>query len=261
MIANYHTHTFRCGHAVGHERDYIEQALKSGLGILGFSDHTPQDYFDCDSWQSRIRMKPEELPEYAASLHSLAGEYRDRLQILAGVEAEYYPKYFPRLLTMLRGSGIQYMILGQHFIGNEIDEPYCGRPTDDVSILERYVSQTCEALDTGLFSCFAHPDLIRFVGAPAIYERQIRRLCRKARETDTPLEINLLGIRENRQYPDERFWKIAAEEGNTVILGCDAHHPRELSSKRIEGKALRLAKAFGLTPLQTLPIRDLGASF
>lgn len=259
MIANYHTHTFRCGHAVGHEKEYVEQALKAGLAILGFSDHTPQDYYDHDSWRSPIRMLPTELPEYTASLRSLAGEYRDRLQILAGVEAEYYPRYFPRLLQMLRDNGIQYMILGQHFIGNEIDEPYCGRPTEDVSILERYVSQTCEAMDTGLFSCFAHPDLIRFVGNAAAYERQIRRLCRKARETNTPLEINLLGIREKRHYPDDRFWRIAAEEGNAVILGCDAHHPKELSSKRAEEKALRLAAVYGLTPLQTLPIRELSA--
>ncbi len=259
MIANYHTHTYRCGHAVGHEREYVKQALKAGLGILGFSDHTPQDYYDCASWRSPIRMLPEELPDYAASLRSLAEEYRGRLEILAGVEAEYYPKYFPRLLRMLNENGIRYMILGQHFIGNEIDEPYCGRPTEDASILERYVSQTCEAMDTGLFSCFAHPDLIRFVGAPALYERQIRRLCRKARETDTPLEINLLGIREKRHYPDDRFWRIAAEEGNAVILGCDAHHPRELSSRRTEAKALRLAESFGLTPLQTLRIKELSA--
>ena len=115
-----------------------------------------------------------------------------------------------------------------------------------------------EALDTGLFSYFAHPDLIHFVGDPTEYDRQIRRLCRKAKETDTPLEINLLGIREARHYPNERFWRIAAEEGCAVILGCDAHHPKDLADKRSETKALRLAVAYGLSPLTTIPIRALG---
>ena len=41
MIANYHTHTYRCGHAEGSERDYAEKAAKAGLRILGIADHTP----------------------------------------------------------------------------------------------------------------------------------------------------------------------------------------------------------------------------
>jgi len=256
VIANYHTHTYRCGHAEGNEREYVECAVKAGLKTLGFSDHTPYDFFDSDH-SSPIRMRVEELPGYAGSLRGLAAEYRDRIEILPGVEAEYYPRYFPRLLELLRENGIVYMILGQHLPGNEIGEAYCGRPTDSAADLERYVSQTAEALETGLFSCFAHPDLIRFVGESAAYEKQMRRLCRAARKTDTPLEINLLGIREGRSYPDERFWRLAAEEGNTVILGSDAHTPAHVVDPQSEQKALALAEKFGIRPITTLPIRRL----
>ena len=28
MIANYHTHTWRCGHAEGTEQDYVDRALE-----------------------------------------------------------------------------------------------------------------------------------------------------------------------------------------------------------------------------------------
>ena len=41
MIANYHTHTARCLHAAGAEREYVERALQGGCRVLGFSDHTP----------------------------------------------------------------------------------------------------------------------------------------------------------------------------------------------------------------------------
>ena len=41
MFANYHTHTTRCRHAAGTDREYVEAAIKSGLTILGFADHTP----------------------------------------------------------------------------------------------------------------------------------------------------------------------------------------------------------------------------
>lgn len=36
MIANYHTHTWRCRHADGTEREYVERAIEGGLKILGF---------------------------------------------------------------------------------------------------------------------------------------------------------------------------------------------------------------------------------
>ena len=41
MIANYHTHTYRCCHAEGDVRDYVEEAVNRGLSILGISVHRP----------------------------------------------------------------------------------------------------------------------------------------------------------------------------------------------------------------------------
>lgn len=247
MIANYHTHTWRCGHAEGGEEEYVRQAVQAGLKTLGFSDHTPYDFFDSEPRDRPMRMKPEELPGYAASVRRLAEAYRAELRILVGVEAEYYPNYFPRLQELLKENGIQYMILGQHFLGNEVDEPYSGRPCDDPKVLERYVGQTIEAMDTGLFLYFAHPDLIHFVGSDEVYEREMRKLCRAAKRTQIPLEINLLGIREGRHYPDERFWRLAAEEGNEVVLGCDAHTPGDVVDPESERKALALVDRLGLT--------------
>ncbi len=257
MIANYHTHTYRCGHAEGDEREYIEQAVRSGLKLLGFSDHTPYDFYDCGPRNRPMRMPPEELPGYAESLRGLAAEYRAQIEIIPGVEAEYYPKYFPRLLSLLRDNGIRYMILGQHFTENEVDGLYCGRPTEDVSTLERYVSQSAEALHTRLFTYFAHPDLINFVGDRKVYGRQIRRLCEAAKETETPLEINLLGLREGRNYPDERFWAIAGEVGNAVVLGCDAHRPANVCDPETEQKARDLVKRHSLRLIERVALRAL----
>lgn len=257
MIANYHTHTYRCGHAQGEEREYVQQAIAGGIKLLGFSDHTPYDFFDSQPRNRPMRMMPEELPDYAESVRALAGEFRDRIEIHLGVEAEYYPRYFPRLLELLRENGVEYMILGQHFLGNEIGDVYSGRLTLDRNLLERYVSQTAEALETGLFTCFAHPDLIRYAGSAAVYEQQMRRLCRAAMKADTPLEINLLGIREGRHYPNEHFWRLVAEEGNAVILGCDAHRPEEVCDRASEEKARALVERFGLNLLDSTAIRRI----
>ncbi len=62
MEKNYHTHTPRCGHAWGTEREYVHRALELGMKVLGFSDHTPQDFYDVGPRDRPMRMKPEELP-------------------------------------------------------------------------------------------------------------------------------------------------------------------------------------------------------
>ena len=134
MIANYHTHTPRCNHAQGSEQEYVDAALSAGLKILGFSDHTP--YFFPGDYYSTFRMHPEELPGYVSTVNALRDRYADRLEIHVGVEAEYYPKYFDRLVDFLRQEQVEYMILGQHFVGNEPDGVYSAQPTADKAILE-----------------------------------------------------------------------------------------------------------------------------
>ena len=38
---NFHTHTYRCKHAVGNEEDYVIEAINQNLTTLGMSDHGP----------------------------------------------------------------------------------------------------------------------------------------------------------------------------------------------------------------------------
>ena len=92
MKANYHTHTVRCHHAVGDEREYIENAIDAGMKILGFSDHTPQ-YFK-SGYVSGMRMTPDEAPEYVSCIKNLAEEYSGKIKIYTGFEAEYFPSLF-----------------------------------------------------------------------------------------------------------------------------------------------------------------------
>ena len=82
MRANYHTHTPRCGHADGSEREYIEQAILAGYTELGFSDHAPWRFDGI--YRSRIRMAPDRLADYCAVLQALQKEYVDRIRIRIG---------------------------------------------------------------------------------------------------------------------------------------------------------------------------------
>ena len=256
MRANYHTHTWRCNHATGAEEDYVKTAVEQGFDILGFSDHTPQ--FFPEGYASKIRMETGELPNYCRLIRDLRDRYRDRIQIHVGLEVEYYPDLFSRLLPAVRDQGVEYLILGQHFLGNEQGQPYAGAPTEDETILRRYCEQSMEAMQTGVFTYFAHPDLIRFRGDHAVYRKYMRRLCREAKSCGLPLEMNLLGYWAERNYPDIRFWSLAAEEGCQAVIGWDAHAPEQLCKHGAEQTMRKAAKRLGLELLETVPFRSLG---
>lgn len=253
MRANYHTHTYRCRHAKGTEREYIETAIEAGLLELGFSDHAAYPFIDGHT--SSFRMALDEADGYFETLSRLKKEYKDRIRIYSGFEAEYYPESFGELLKLVRSYPCDYLIMGQHFLENEVTHLYSGERTEDETYLAKYVNQVIEGLKTGVFTYLAHPDLPDWGGDEETYRRQMLVLCQEAKRLDIPLEINFLGIETHRVYPRESFWKLVGEVGNRVVLGCDAHEARCLNLPEIEAEALALAARYGLKPEETLTLK------
>ncbi|MBQ4353664.1 MAG: histidinol-phosphatase [Clostridia bacterium] len=256
MIMNLHTHTFRCRHASGTEREYIENALAAGLTTLGFSDHVPYPF--PNGHRSGFRMDCEQMDDYVDTLLLLREEYKDRIDIKIGYEAEYYPAVFDDMLALVTSREIDYLILGQHFLRNEYDGGlYAGRE-HDAEMLAEYVDQLIEGLGTGVYTYVAHPDLFRCTCTDEIYEKEFGRLIEYAKNAGIPLEINLLGIRDNRHYPTERFFRLCGEIGAQVVLGCDAHSPDVTADLVSFEKALAMAEKYGaqvnLTP-KLVPVK------
>lgn len=247
MKANYHTHTSRCRHATGTEREYVENAVKEGFSVFGFSDHTPAMY----------RMRLEEVPEYFDTIRQLREEYRGRLEIPVGMEAEYYPDHFDELVRLLRQNGCEYLLLGQHYLDSEPGSVYSGTRTCDDAFLHRYVKQSTEALQTGVFSCFAHPDLLCYRGSSDVYRREMTALCEAAAKEKVPLEFNLLGFGQGRDYPYLPFWQIVAEVGNEIVLGCDSHEPGAVCCGDLWQQAEEYLAKLGLKPKETLMLRPI----
>lgn len=254
MKANYHTHTWRCMHASGTEKEYVENAIRAGLEILGFSDHTPYPY--PKDYSSGMRMRTDQLEDYVDTVLALKAEYRQDIEIHLGLEVEYYKDYFPKLQKLVADYPIEYFLLAQHHLGCEMYGDWSGMPTDDPETLRAYRTQTTEAMETGCFTYFAHPDLLRFIGDEGVYEEEMRMLCRRAKNLSIPLEINFLGIHEDRHYPDERFWKIAGEEGCEVVFGLDAHDPESFGRPEIARAAEEIVKRNGLLLRDTVEFRS-----
>lgn len=245
LYANYHTHTKRCHHAVGEDRAYVEAAIQSGLQILGFSDHCPWVYQD-KQFVSGIRLAPSEVDGYFYSLECLKKEYASDLKIYIGFETEHCPDMIAKQEELLKDYPLDYMICGQHFLGAEYESFYAGRPHSDEVFLKDYVDTAIAGIQSGRYLYLAHPDLINFIGDDAIYDRHMKRLCETLKEQGVPVEINVLGLAEERRYPSERFLKLAKETGNKAIIGIDAHAPEQLLDRNAIARAKALCEKFGL---------------
>lgn len=222
MIYNYHTHTWRCSHAEGKEEDYIKTAVKNGIKYMGFSDHFPFSY--PDGFEASFRVPVAEAEYYVLDLLNLREKYKKEIDIKIGFEMEYYPEYFSDMMKNAKKYGCEYLILGQHYInGEHPEEPHTITETDSVERLKEYAFRVVEAIKSRVFTYVAHPDIINFNGDISIYQNEIRKICIAAKEYNIPLEMNFLGIRTHRNYPNENFWKIAGEEQSPVTFGFDAH--------------------------------------
>ena len=250
MKYNYHTHTRRCGHASGTEREYVETAIREGFQELGFSDHAPYMFPKETGHYSTFRMPVAETEGYVDTVNALKEEYKGDIKIFLGYELEYYPRFFDETYKFIEKFGFDYLILGQHFTNNEIDGVYSYNATDDVTQFRRYTEQVIEAMKTGLFTYVAHPDLFSFTGDSGIYEEEAYKLCEASLKYDIPFEINLLGIGDRRRYPNEKFWSIAGNLGVKTVLGCDAHYPSAIGDLSCVMKAEEIIEKYGVNIIE-----------
>ena len=260
---NFHTHTPRCGHAIGREEEYIENALKANFKYLGFSDHTYINNFS----QPFVRMDKNAFPEYIVTLNQLKKKYSDKIEILIGLECEYCSNMVEEYKWLLQENILDYLIIGQHFI---FDDNGC-HSFDSYSSstsFNLYVRELLKGIDTGLFSCVAHPDLFTF-----FYQEDddsMKKNCEliidKVIEKDVVLELNISKLANNirsgknmfysRTFPHDYFWKIAGEKKAKVMVGLDAHTPLAILDSLITGRSCGVAYSLMVSKFVLFNILD-----
>ena len=197
MIYNYHTHTARCRHAFDTDEEYVLRAIEGGVKYMGFSDHAPFVFHD--GHESHYRIPMNEAQDYFNEINRLREKYKDKIDIKIGFELEYYPDYFEDMLKTARELGAEYLILGQHYLGNEIPNGVpAKKATNNPDDLRLYVDNVIAAIKSGVFTYVAHPDIMKFIGDDEIYRAEMTRLCLAAKKYDVPLEINFLGMRAGK---------------------------------------------------------------
>ena len=252
-MINLHTHTVRCGHASGTDREYIEAAIAAGYREIGFSDHS---YLKLDEYAAGIFCPDEKTAEdYVRSIRALREEYKDRITIHLGMEMEYVGKCFDEMLAYYRDLGIEYFILGQHIAyRDDGSEVYAGMPNDSLRSFDRYMDDCLEGMSTGAFTYLAHPDLLKYTGDRTVYRDRAAAFAEKLVGNQVQLEYNRLGFFETRNYPDPDFWPLVSELDIPVIWGLDAHFPRQIGDLDVQKKAQAFSEKNSLRLIQTLDL-------
>lgn len=258
MKTNYHSHTMRCKHAKGTDEEYVLSAIKGGFDEIGFSDHCPWPFES--GYVSGIRMGVDQFEEYVNSVRTLKEKYKDQISIKLGLECEYYEEYIPWLKDLITKYELDYVIFGNHFPKNEVRSYYFGSETKTKAALYDYLDTAIKAMESGLFSYFAHPDLFMrsYPSFDADCEKVCRQLCEKAKKLDILLEYNTSGYVYNRDFnvdgfPNHNFWTIAAEVGCRCIIGMDAHSNTVYELEEDRHRALKELEALKIEVVDTLP--------
>lgn len=263
--ANYHTHLVYCNHAVGHAKDYIEEAIKNHFVELGITDHAPvlacfMSLYDYEHNWCHQPMKLDVMYQYyLKELATAKKQYKDKISILTGFETEYLPQseFFIRVLR----KKVDYLNLGVHFFY------YQGRilnSYDDITYqsIDGYLEACVSGMKSGLFNTLVHPDLFMFNYQDQYGNRSFDEKCEivskkiieTAIENQIYLEINANGIRNTSMfstekdwlYPNRSFWNIVKQYPEVkIIIGADAHEPSHLANENVE-LACKFASDLGL---------------
>ena len=235
MKCNYHTHTFYCDGKDSPE-ELIKEALKKDFFALGFSGHS---YNEPDS---DIAMSGETAALYRKEISRLKDKYADKIEILCGVEQDYFSSEPDDCYDYVIGS-VHYVLKNGRYIAVDdtaetvkkaVKELYGG---DFDGLAEDYFSLVSKAAEKTGADIIGHFDLVSKYSEQNGFGQSPRFLA--AAETAVkslvplgiPFEINTgamaRGIR-SVPYPSPELMKIIKRRGGEIIFSSDCHDKRYL---------------------------------
>jgi histidinol-phosphatase (PHP family) len=259
MRVDYHTHHYRCGHAVGQMTEYVAAAIAAGLNEIGLSDHAPIYHFGEDPHpQPRTAMSQLELPNYVREMAEIRDRYAGQITVRLGVESDYVLGWEAHYRTLWSQYPLDYVIGSVHWL-DRWSIFWKERPGSRTAeeIYEEYLLTTQAAARSGAYDIIGHLDCIKTEGhlpdpgITPLLEETVRVIA----EAGVAVELNTSGWRKRIGdcYPRPGLLEVCQHYGVPVTLGSDAHEPGQVASHF--GDAVALLKQVGYRELATFAQR------
>lgn len=240
MKFDLHTHHFRCGHADGNIRDYVEAGIAAGLSVIGISDHTPYFGNPEDHPFPHIAMAKKDFAGYVEEVLKLKQEYAGKIDVLLGIESDYFPDHAETYREVLSQYPFDYVIGSVHSV-NEVSIFNKNRwkklsEAQRIADKETYYALIRESARSGMFQILGHIDAMKgnypaFSDIPA--DAAIDETLRTIADHKVAIEINTSGKTKlsGGWYPSDAILERALHFGVDVTFGSDAHTPQRVADE------------------------------
>ena len=236
----------------------MEEAIRQSLTTLGFSEHSPLPF------DNTFSVKSADMPSYVAEIAQLKAEFKDKIDIYCGLEADYITGVSEPFAVTKEKYHLEYLIGGVHLVVDKVPELVEGPALSDqiwfidgpkweiydeglqrffdgdiCRAVRRFYEQTNEMIEREPFDIIAHFDKIKMHNRDRYFhedEHWYRKLALETldliREKGLVMEINTRGIykkRYNGFYPSPWLMEEACKMGVPAIISADAHHFSEIT--------------------------------
>ena len=249
-----HTHTRYCDGANTPE-EMIRTAIALGMETYGFSGHSFTS-FDPSPCMSR-----EGTQQYRAEIADLKARYGDQIQILCGIEQDFYSDD-PAV-------GFDYVIGSVHYLPLDNGEYVCldlsveaierlkrERFGGDIyKLIRAYYENMAQVLDKTHCDIVGHFDLIEklnknerlFCSSDIRYRKAALDALDYLLERDAIFEINSGGLPRGYGlvYPSSYLLRRIAEKRGRLVLNGDTHHKEHLMKGYPDAAAMAHACGVG----------------
>ncbi len=213
--------------------EMVLAAIAKGMTAIGFSDHS-YTHFD-----TAYCIPKERLPAYRAEIASLKEKYAGQIEILCGIEQDFYSEESTEGYDYVIGS-VHYVKMGNEYL--PVDESK-GRLLDAVrrhfggdiyALIEAHYATVAQVAEIIRPDIIGHFDLIAkfneggklFDESHPRYIAAWRSAADKLLEAGIPFEINTGAISRGYRtapYPAAPIREYLAERGAKFLLSSDSH--------------------------------------
>lgn len=210
----------------------IDSAIDKGLQTIAITDHIDYEYHNGMTFEFDPNTYHEKIAELQES-------YRERIEILKGVELGIKPDILDKCRKLMNEASFDFVIASMHACENE--DFYFGNFFDEKTpeaAMKAYLDEMYEMLQS--FNDF---DVIGHIDLPKRYNSEVanmnieplipayKKVFKHLVERGKGIEVNTSGLRQavGRQFPDKAILKAYYECGGRIItLGSDSHAPDTL---------------------------------
>lgn len=238
IAADFHVHSEFSSDGKSTMEEMLKRGIELGLETICFTDHMDYDY--PSGYKYSFVFEPE---DYIEKLELMKEKYKDKIEILTGIELGIQPQVIGRMNELVSKYKFDYIIGSVHVV--DYIDPYYPEywvdKTEEEGILRcfRAIKEGCESFNG--FNVCGHIDyIIRYAPSTRIeykeysypyYADVIDEILKALIGSGKGIELNTSGYKYGlgHPHPKTEIIKRYKELGGEIItIGSDAHLPEHL---------------------------------